>query len=133
MRIKYSKIIPFKGFMAMNLYGTLFIRKEFKERWESRYTKKTRDRILNHESIHSAQAHDFCKINWIGYTIFYIVYRLLWIVEIIRPPYNKAYKDVCFEKEAYINEDDLNYLKTRKKWSWMRKMYWRNYITKKKK
>ena len=44
MKIKYSRFIPFKGFYAINLFGTLFIRKEFEG---DPITKRT----LNHESI----------------------------------------------------------------------------------
>ena len=29
MKVKYSSIIPFKGFYAINLFGTYFIRKEY--------------------------------------------------------------------------------------------------------
>lgn len=120
MKIQYSSIIPFKGFYAINLFGVLFIRKEYKDRPVSK-------RTLNHESIHSTQAKDFCKITWIGYILFYILYFLFWIIEIIRPPYDEAYHDVCFEKEAYLNEDNLDYLNTRKRWDWTKKIYWRNY------
>ena len=119
MKIKYSSIIPIKGFYAMNLFGILFIRKEYKDRPVSK-------RLINHESIHSAQARDFCKIIWIGYIIFYILYLLFWIIEIVRPPIHKAYRDICFEKEAYTNEKDYKYLDNRKRWSWMDKKYWKN-------
>ena len=94
MKIKYSSIIPFKGFLCINLYGTLYVRKEAKERWES--DRFQREETINHELIHEAQARDFCKVLWIGYTIFYLVYFILWLVELLRPPYNSAYKDICF-------------------------------------
>lgn len=122
MKIKYSSIIPFKGFYAINLYGTMYIRKEFKDS-----PLKLDEYDINHEEIHSAQARDFCKINWIGYTIFYIFYFLFWLVELVRPPYDEAYHDICFEKEAYIHENNLDYLKQRTRWCWLKKKYWRNY------
>lgn len=117
MKIIYSSIIPFKGFRVMNLFGVLFVRKEFKNTPLSK-------RTLNHEEIHSAQAKDFCKIKCIGYLIFYILYILFWIFEIIRPPYDQAYKDICFEKEAKEQESNYRYLKTRSKWSAFNKKYW---------
>lgn len=47
-------------------------------------------------------------------------------VEIIRPPYNYAYKDICFEKEAKQNQMNLDYLVTRKSFSCFGKKYWTN-------
>lgn len=69
MQIKYSKIIPFPGFYAINLFGTFFIREEYKNQHVSKYT-------LNHESIHTEQMKDFCKLLPIGGAIFYILYIL---------------------------------------------------------
>ena len=122
MKIKYSSIIPFKGFLCINLYGTLYVRKEAKERWES--DRFQREETINHELIHEAQARDFCKVLWIGYTIFYLVYFILWLVELLRPPYNSAYKDICFEREA--NQMNLDYLATRTKFACFTEQYWKN-------
>lgn len=33
---------------------------------------------------------------------------------------NCAYHDISFEEEAYGNEKDLNYLKTRKHYAWLK-------------
>lgn len=126
MKIKYSSIIPFHGFLCINLYGTLYIRKEYKDKWESDWYATKRKQTINHELIHTAQAKDLCKVIWIGYTIFYLLYFLFWLVEIIRPPYNYAYKDICFEKEAKQNQMNLDYLVTRKSFSCFDKKYWTN-------
>ena len=48
MKIVYNKWIPFKGFFAINLFGTYFIREENKH---IKVSKKT----LNHEAIHTEQ------------------------------------------------------------------------------
>ena len=61
MKIKYSKIIPFKGFYAINLFGTYFIRKEFEG-------KSVPKKTLNHEAIHTEQMKE------LGYIFFYIWY-----------------------------------------------------------
>ena len=46
------------------------------------------------------------------FIFFYIIYFLEWIVRLF---INKnAYRSISFEKEAYSNEDNLEYLKTRK-------------------
>lgn len=117
MKIIYSSIIPFRGFYAMNLFGVLFVRKEYEGRPVSKIT-------LNHEEIHSAQALDFCKVKFLGYLLFYLTYFIFWIIELFRPPYNSAYRSICYEREAYDNEDNLTYLDTRKKWSAFKKRYW---------
>lgn len=106
MKVKFSKIIPFKGFLAINLYGTIFVREKYRDRW---YHISNTKYYLNHEYIHELQALDFCKIKWIGYTIFYLLYFLAWLKELILPPYSKAYKDIRFEREAYRYELDLDY------------------------
>lgn len=109
MNVKYSSIIPFKGYYAINLYGTLFVRKEYK--YEPIPIK-----TLNHKSIHTAQMKDFCKWLPIGGTVFYIIYFINWIINLILNP-RYAYKSIIFEKEAYKNQRNLEYLDTRKRFA----------------
>ena len=45
MKIIRNKIIPFKGFKAINLFGILFVRGD----------SKINEKTINHESIHTAQ------------------------------------------------------------------------------
>lgn len=116
MKIKYTKYFPLPGFYAINWFGTLYIRKEFEGEALSTY-------LINHESIHTAQALDWCKILWIGYSIFYITYFIFWLIEILRWPFNSAYTDICYEKEARINSYSLDYLQNRNKWEFMK--YWK--------
>ena len=40
-----------------------------------------------------------------------IAYVISWIIEIILPPYNRAYKDICFEGEARSLESDKDFRK----------------------
>lgn len=106
MKIKYSSIIPFKGFYAINLFGTFFIRKEYKYMPVSETT-------INHESIHTAQMKE------IGYIFFYIWYFIEWLLLLFTVG-KEAYYWISFEREAYDNEDNLNYLKERKHYSWFK-------------
>ena len=99
MIIIKNSIIPFKGYKAMNLFGILFLRKP--------YSLSEKD--INHEAIHTAQMKELLFI------FFYIIYFLEWIVRLF---INKnAYRSISFEKEAYSNEKNLEYLKTRKHFS----------------
>ena len=34
--------------------------------------------------------------------------------------HQQAYRSISFEKEAYQNENDMNYLKIRKRWAYLR-------------
>ena len=49
------------------------------------------------------------------FIFFYIIYFLEWIVRLFIN--TNAYRSISFEKEAYSNENNLEYLKTRKHFS----------------
>jgi hypothetical protein len=104
MKIIYNKIIPFPGFLAINLFGVLFVREEFKD-------MKLSNKVINHESIHTEQ------IKEMFYIFFYIWYFIEWFIRLFING-RKAYRMISFEQEAYDNEENLNYIKTRKKWAW---------------
>ena len=109
MKIIYNKIIPFRGYKAINLFGILFVRSG----------KKMKESDLNHEAIHSAQMKELL------YIFFYLFYVLEWLYRVIKlictKDYDKfsnifhlAYRKVSFEQECYSNEKNLSYLSTRK-------------------
>lgn len=75
--------------------------------------------LINHEKIHLQQQKE----------LLIILFYLLYIIEgILRSIYYfnsyKAYKNISFEREAYYNEKDLDYLNTRKPFSFI-KYLWR--------
>ena len=97
MLVIRNKLIPFKGFKAITIWPFIFVRKEC-----------SFDEVdLNHENIHGKQQLELLII------FFYLIY----LVELII----KGYRNISFEKEAYNNEDNLNYLKTRKHFAMWRK------------
>jgi len=69
--------------------------------------------MLNHESIHVKQQLELLVIP------FFIIYVLNWALNLIKfkGDTEKAYLEIIFEKEAYDNEYDLEYLSTRQKWA----------------
>lgn len=102
----YNKVIPIKGFTAMNLFGILFVRSEYKG--------KLSRHVYNHEAIHTAQMKE------LGYVFFYIIYFVEWLIRLFMK--GNAYRNISFEKEAYSYEHDLDYLNTRKHFTqWMKK------------
>lgn len=106
MKIKYSKIIPFKGFYAINLFGTYFIREEYKGKAIPKST-------LNHEAIHTAQMKEM------GYIFFYLWYFIEWLIRLVING-RHAYRLLSFEQEAYDNEENYKYLNKRKPYSWFK-------------
>lgn len=71
------------------------------------------DEIENHELIHHQQQKELLVIP------FYLMYFVHFLYGLIRHlNYKKAYYNICFEREAYAYEKDMNYLKTRKWGAW---------------
>lgn len=97
MKVIYNKIIPFKGFSAINIFGVLFARKEY---------EPLSARTIRHEAIHTAQMKE------LGYIGFYIIYLLEWLYRLVTT--KNAYRSISFEREAYANQTNKNYLKTRR-------------------
>ena len=102
MKVIYNKYLPLKGYVAINLFGLVFARKEFKP-----LSKVTE----NHERIHTAQMRELL------YVFFYIWYGIEWIVRLFQYRNSKeAYLNISFEREAYQNQSNMSYLKVRKKY-----------------
>ena len=102
MKIIYNNIIPFKGFLAINICGILFVREEYKSALD--------DEAINHERIHTAQMKELLYVG------FYLLYVLEWFVRLFMK--GSAYRNLRFEREAYEHENDLSYLDNRKPYSW---------------
>lgn len=105
MKIIRQNILPPKGFLAINLFGLLFCKKD----------AKINDVIVNHESIHTAQMKEML------YIPFYIWYFLEWLIKLLFK--GNAYRNISFEREAYDNQYNLNYLKERKHYSWIKRLF----------
>lgn len=73
-------------------------------------------RIINHESIHIKQQGELLVIP------FYVLYILEWFIKLFF--YGKdAYYNISFEREAYTNEYDKEYLKNRKNYAWLKYIF----------
>lgn len=103
MKIVVNNIIPFKGFAGINILGVLFVRKGI----------VVSERMIRHETIHTKQMKELLFIP------FYILYVIEWLVKLLF--YGKqAYRNISFEREAYSNEYDLNYLGSRKRFAFVK-------------
>lgn len=98
-----SRLMP-KG-ICLNLFGTMWTRDK---RWIDR-------EVINHERIHTAQQRELLFIP------FYIIYVIEWLIRLLQyHTWQKAYMNISFEREAYTHGYDLNYLKTRKHFSFLK-------------
>ena len=105
MKIIENKLIPFKGFCAMNLFGCLFCRDK----------REINDFVINHEEIQTAQMKE------LGYIPFYALYLTEWAIKLLFK--GNAYRNISFEREAYSNQYNLDYLKERKHYNWIKRLF----------
>ena len=70
--------------------------------------------LLNHERIHLRQQLELLLLP------FYLLYLGHYLVNLFRfKTHYLAYFNICFEKEAYVNERNMSYLAARKSFSWI--------------
>jgi len=68
--------------------------------------------LINHEKIHIRQQLELLII---FFYIWYVAEYYYWYIKLKNK--HLAYRNISFEREAYAMEEDLNYLETRKFWS----------------
>jgi len=71
--------------------------------------------FVNHEMIHIYQQME----------LFFLLFILLYYIEFLMlfikyKDLQKAYSNISFEREAYANEKNLNYIKNRSFWSFLK-------------
>lgn len=104
-------IVVFSGLLAKNvrgmaIYPFIFLKDK---------SLKENPVIINHEKIHLRQQLEMLVLP------FYIWYLLEFLIRLIQyKNANAAYLNICFEKEAYANEGDSDYLKNRKFWAFLK-------------
>ena len=94
--INFFELILGKGISALAFYPFIFIAPD---------TEITEE-LINHEQIHLRQQIELLIIP------FYIWY----LIEL----YTKGYYNISFEREAYANDHNLNYLKKRRIFAFIR-------------
>lgn len=93
------KALLMKGYNAVTLFPFIILRQK---------ELKNNPVLLNHERIHLKQQLELLVI---GFYLWYVLEFLVWIVKYKN--WNKAYRTISFEQEAYTNESCLTYLKDR--------------------
>lgn len=70
--------------------------------------------LINHERIHIRQQLELLIVP------FFIWYFMEYLFRLVQyRDRHLAYRNICFEREAYANEKDLNYLKKRPFWKFL--------------
>lgn len=128
MIIVKNKIIPFAGYKAMAIWPFVFTRVPI-----SNVT-------LRHETIHGRQQMEmhivslvlaiFCAavglFSWwwalVSPLMYFAFYGIEYVIKL--PCYNfntrKAYRNISFEREAYLMQGDADYIKNRKPFAWVK-------------
>ena len=71
--------------------------------------------LLNHEKIHIRQQVELLILP------FFIWYLLAYLYNLVKfRCHKKAYRNVLFEREAYANERNLDYLAKRPLWNFLK-------------
>ncbi|UJH66430.1 hypothetical protein [Allomuricauda sp. SCSIO 65647] len=90
----------YKNYVGLSLWPFIIV----KERHHKKDTV-----LINHERIHLRQQQELLILP------FYLLYVAEWLLRIVLylNAY-RAYQNISFEREAYANEHDPDYLSTRK-------------------
>ena len=101
----FKYLIP-KGFRGLTFYPFVFLADK---------DDKLNEVFINHEKIHIRQQLELLIVP------FYLWYFIEYLIRLLQfRNRKKAYYSISFEKEAYANEKDLDYLKQRSFWRFLK-------------
>lgn len=107
--IIYCRFPRWFRYAGIAVWPFIFIDKMVQEKPE-----QVRKALINHEQIHLEQQKE----------LFLVGFYLLYVVEFLFNlfafgDWNEAYRQISFEQEAYINQSEFDYCKTRKPFAWV--------------
>ena len=98
-------LIP-KGYRGLALFPFVFVKYSL---------DKKNPVFVNHERIHLRQQLELLIVP------FFVLYFLEFFLRLIQyRNVDLAYRNISFEREAYANEKDLDYLKQRSFWKFLK-------------
>lgn len=101
--------LKYSSYVGITIFPFIFIGKQY----------KNRPNLINHEKIHFQQQIELLVLP------FFVLYFLNYLINLFkyRFNHNKAYYNIIFEKEAYNNETNLDYLKVRIRYNWISNVF----------
>lgn len=100
-----TKFFTPKGFRGLTFFPFVFLVNQ---------ADKQNPVFVNHERIHLRQQAELLVLP------FYLWYGLEYLLRLLQyRDRKKAYYNISFEREAYANEKDLDYLKRRPFWKFL--------------
>lgn len=101
-----SKYLVPKGYSGITLFPFVFMRDK---------TLAANPVFINHERIHLRQQAELLVLPfYLWYITEYFIRRLTYSMQ------KEAYRNISFEREAYANETNMEYLKSRKLFSFFK-------------
>ena len=126
-KIIKNNIIPFKGYKAMALWPYIFVRKGA----DFGAVEQNHECIHLHQQVETTIAGAVIALimllagaGWwslMPLGLFYELYGIEFVIKLFTKGFNgdKAYRNISFEREAYTNEADKNYLDNRQGFAWL--------------
>nr|WP_262733776.1 hypothetical protein [Gaetbulibacter sp. NE] len=104
--ILVSKYIVPKGYVGVTIFPFVFLK----------YKALKEDAVLlNHERIHLQQQIELLIIP------FFVIYGFEFLIRLLQyKRWSLAYRNISFEREAYFQEAQLDYLKYRRLYSFLK-------------
>ncbi|XCF07316.1 hypothetical protein ABI125_05525 [Tamlana crocina] len=104
--ILISKYLVPRGYTGMAIFPFVFLKSK---------GLKGDKQLLNHENIHLRQQLELLVIP------FYVCYILEFLIRLVQfKNWQEAYRNISFEREAFANENRLDYLKNRPFWAFLK-------------
>jgi len=99
----------YKNYVGLSLWPFIFLKSN---------SLKGDAILINHEKIHLRQQQELLLLP------FYIWYVMEWLLRtILYLDSYRAYQNISFEREAYANENKIDYLSARKPFSFIKYLY----------
>ncbi|GLU43740.1 hypothetical protein [Allomuricauda sp. NBRC 101325] len=96
----------YKNYVGLSLWPFIFLKED---------SLKADEVLINHERIHLKQQQELLILP------FYLLYISEWLLRtILYLDSYRAYQNISFEREAYANEKDMQYLRKRKTFGFLR-------------
>jgi len=103
--ILISKYIVPRGYIGITIFPFMFLKYK---------ALKGNQDLINHEKIHLRQQLELLIIP------FFVIYSFEFLVRLFQyRAWELAYRNISFEREAYGNESNLDFLKKRRIWNFI--------------